>query len=177
MTMLIWCFCGTIAQSTNDSLRSIQNQLQDSSQKKYDKIINRVFSQNKFVNLSSSSGNFINKEKGIKNKDVLFYILTTTLLMLGIFKMFYSRYFYNIFRVFFNTSLRQNQLTDMLLQAKLPSLIFNIFFMISGGIYIWSLLNYYHLFKSGDNIVILTICILALGLVYLRKFFSLIFIG
>ena len=64
----------------------------------------------------------------------MFYLIAGIVLLLAFFKYFNSRYFTNLFRVFFNTSLRQSQLTDQLLQAKLPSLLFNLFFILSGGI-------------------------------------------
>ncbi|MEJ7609575.1 MAG: hypothetical protein WKF88_00190 [Ferruginibacter sp.] len=59
---------------------------------------------------------------------VFFYIIIAVLLFLGIMKTVYSRYFNTLFRVFFNTSLRQNQLTDQLEQAVVPSFLLICFF-------------------------------------------------
>ena len=96
----------------------------------YEMILNEELKKNKFINLAQRPVSA--KNKNIKehhdSKEYLFYLLAGIFLIFGFFKVFYSTYFNNIFRVFFNTSLRQNQLTDLLLQAKLPSLIFNIFF-------------------------------------------------
>lgn len=182
------CYVRSTAQSKNDSALSIsktdsieaalrQTQREDSSSKKYGNVIKRILDQNNFISYSGPSVYLINKTKADKNKDILFYMFCTILLLLGILKIFYSRYFYNIFRVFFNTSLRQNQLTDLLLQAKLPSLIFNIFFVLSTGFYTWSILNYYHLPKQANNYIILSGCIGAIGFVYIGKFLCLKFIG
>jgi hypothetical protein len=98
-------------------------------------------------------------------------------LLLAIFKVLYTKYFNNIFRVFFNTSLRQNQLTDLLIQAKLPSLIFNAFFVISAGLYAWLLLNQFYPIKQSNNYLLLAISVLSVGVLYLGKFLALKIIG
>ena len=71
--------------------------------------------------------------------DLIFYIFLGLLLFLALMKAAFGRYFSNLTRVFFNTSLKQSQLTDQLLQAKLPSLLMNMFFVVMGGMYIFLL--------------------------------------
>ena len=71
--------------------------------------------------------------------DLIFYIFLGLLLFLALMKAAFGRYFSNLTRVFFNTSLKQSQLTDQLLQAKLPSLLMNIFFVVMAGMYIFLL--------------------------------------
>ena len=71
--------------------------------------------------------------------DVLFYLLAALVFYFGILRTAYSKYFTTLFRVFFNSSLRQSQLTDQLLQSKLPSLLFNLLFLIAGGLYVYLL--------------------------------------
>jgi hypothetical protein len=99
------------------------------------------------------------------------------ILLLAFLKYFYSRYFNNLFRVFFNTSLRQSQLTDQLLQAKLPSFLFNIFFVISGGIYVYVLLSHFQLAKAGNEWIYVFSSIALMGLIYIIKFCTLKFTG
>ena len=79
--------------------------------------------------------------------------------------------------MFFNTSLRQSQLTDQLLQAKLPSLLFNLFFILIGGYYIFLLMAIFGKITFGDWPVVLPICIIALLLIYLVKYWVLKFAG
>ncbi|MEP7111225.1 MAG: DUF4271 domain-containing protein, partial [Ferruginibacter sp.] len=95
----------------------------------------------------------------------------------GFFRFFYTRYFNNLFRVFFNASLRQSQLTDQLLQAKLPSLFFNILFVIIGGLYVYLLLRYYGWISDQDFWPVLFYCTLSLGIIYLIKLITLKFTG
>lgn len=139
--------------------------------------IDVLLKQHKYINIDSPPVSFGTKEKTKKGKEILFYLLGILVLLLSIFKAFYSKYFNNIFRVFFNTSLRQNQLTDLLLQAKLPSLIFNIFFVISAGLYSWLIFRHYQLLKEPDNYLYLATAVLFIAAIYFGKYIALKIIG
>jgi len=145
--------------------------------KTYQSILNELLKKNKLINLTQKPVSLKNHKEQHHSKEYLFYLLAGIMLLFGFFKIFYARYFNNIFRVFFNTSLRQNQLTDLLLQAKLPSLIFNLFFAVTGGLYLWLLLHYYHLITEESNKKALVICILTISFIYIIKFCVLKFIG
>jgi len=112
-----------------------------------------------------------------ESRDPFFYILLLMVFMLGIFKLAYARYFYNLVRVFFNSSLRQSQLTDQLLQARLPSLLFNIFFTFVAGYYVYQLLLYYKVLTISDGLLMVPFCILAVLAIYLVKYLVLQFAG
>lgn len=133
--------------------------------------------RNKLLNSEAEPVSFSVQLKKENNKDEMFYLIAGMLLVLAFFKYFYSRYFANLFRVFFNSSLRQSQLTDQLLQAKLPSLLFNIFFIISGGIYIYILLLHYQVINNSEKWVMLISSIALLGLIYFVKYCTLKFTG
>lgn len=145
--------------------------------KSYHSIINDLLSSNKFINVKDAPFYFITEKKQFAGKEFVFYILFSVVLMLAIFKTFYNSYFNNLFRVFFNTSLRQTQLTDQLLQAKLPSFILNIFFTISAGIFLWLLFTYYRPPHLINTELLLLFCILGIGVLYFVKYCTLKFIG
>lgn len=145
--------------------------------KSYDTILRDVLSANKYINFTSNAQPVLNVVRKNNGKEWLFYLLAADILLLGIFKAFYSKYFNNIFRVFFNTSLRQNQLTDILLQARLPSLIFNLFFILNGGIFLYLILVNSLPQASGFRIIFPAICIASLGVIYTGKYFTLKLIG
>lgn len=111
------------------------------------------------------------------SEDVIFYILLVVIAALSFLRFFYLRYFNNLFRVFFNTSLRQSQLTDQLLQAKLPSLFFNIVAVISGGLFSYFLLKYAGVFLQSNPFTVIIVCSLCTGAIYLLKFITLKFTG
>jgi hypothetical protein len=115
--------------------------------------------------------------KKVQNKQPFFYLILTLFFALGITRTFFSRYFNTLFRVFFNTSLRQNQLTDQLEQAKLPSLIFNLFFVSTTGLYSYFLLHYFYSSHQKLDWYILFVCIAAVAICYLVKYLSLKFTG
>jgi hypothetical protein len=133
-----------------------------------------VFGRNKFVDVNEKATSFIISEREAPGKELLFYIIVGFLLLVGLCKVFYNKYVHNVFRVFFNTSLRQNQLTDILLHSTLASLIFNVLFTISAGIYLWFiLLND----RSGydKDIILLPFCVVLIMLIYIVKFIGLKF--
>jgi len=162
-----------------DSLKikdSILNLAQTFSQKRYTRD-SLLFSKNKYINFKGKPIYLIELPHTVSGKEFLFYILCLTLLILGLFKTFFKGYFNNLFRVFFNTSLKQTQLADQLQQATLPSFILNIFFTVTGGIYIWLLFSFYHPPRLFNGEMLLPFCILSLAVLYFFKFCILKFMG
>ena len=133
--------------------------------------------KNKLLNSDAEPVSLAVQLKKAKSRDTFFYLIAGMVLLLAFLKYFYSRYFSNLFRVFFNTSLRQNQITDQLLQAKLPSFLFNIFFIISGGIYVYALLSHYQLTGADNKWAFVFSSIALMGLIYFIKFCTLKFTG
>ena len=138
---------------------------------------NTVVFKNKLLNSEAEPVSLAVQLRNPESRDTFFYLIAGLVLLLACLKYFYSRYFTNLFRVFFNTSLRQNQITDQLLQAKLPSFLFNIFFVISAGMYAYVLLSHYHLTNGGNDWVFLFTSILVMGFIYFIKFCTLKFTG
>lgn len=128
-----------------------------------------------FINSTAPPVSQVVTLKKRQGKEFIFYTLTALVLVLAFFRYFFARYFATLFQVFFNTSLRQSQLTDQLLQARLPSLLFNIFFVITGGFYVYSLLIYFGWVPANNTWLQALLCIGAIALVYLVKFIGLKF--
>ena len=116
-------------------------------------------------------------DKKHETPDAFFYIIASLFLLLGLLRTIFSRYFTTMFRVFFNTSLRQNQLTDQLEQAALPSLLFNVFFMLSMGLYIYFFYEHYNPDNEKNNWAYVGLCVLAVGICYTVKYLSMLFMG
>ena len=145
--------------------------------KNFRNISNDLLSHNKYINVKDPPVFFMEQERFASGKEFLFYAIAAILLILGIFKTFYRAYFNNLFRVFFNTSLRQSQLSEQLLQATLPSFILNIFFTITGGIYLWLLFNHFHPLTIVNSKLLLPFCLAAIAILYFSKYILLKFIG
>jgi Domain of unknown function (DUF4271) len=137
----------------------------------------KLLDSNFLLNTKGASQTLDIISKKVQNKQPFFYLILALFFVLGIARALFSRYFNTLFRVFFNTSLRQNQLTDQLEQAKVPSLIFNIFFIITTGLYTYFLLHFYYSNHQKLDWYILFVCVAAIGISYIVKYLSLKFTG
>ena len=139
--------------------------------------LKELLKDNFLLNFKASPQAQVQQLKKGRQHFYFFYLLLGLGLFLGIVRAINGRYFNTLFRVFFNTSLRQSQLTDQLEQAKLLSLFYNIFFSINLGLFIYLLVENY----LGDFQNIhwrwLQYCLGAPILIYLLKYIILVFIG
>lgn len=115
-------------------------------------------------------------ERKRTSKDEMFYLLLGLLLFLAFIKLIFSRYFSNIFRLFFQPSFRQKQTREQLQQNNLPSLLLNLFFIFSCGAYVSFLLTYYHVTHLGFWLLLLYSS-LSLLILYAGKYLFLTFAG
>ncbi len=158
----------------NILLLPISNTLQNNnSQIGWDSILtpfNAAFT----ITINSKASNNNNLYPGVikksESKDFVFYFILTLFLFLGILNAVFKNYFNTMIRVFFKTSLRQSQLTDQLMQAKLPSLCLNIFSVLVTGFYIFTLLNYNKIIGFNQLDVLIFSC-LAVFVIYVGKYF------
>ena len=111
------------------------------------------------------------------SKDSLFYLIVGILFYFASIRIFFEKYFSNLMTLFFRVSLRQQQIREQVLQTPLPSLLLNILFVISAGLYACFLLHYSR-WGAGVNFWILYLnCMGLLAAIYLVKFVVLKFIG
>ncbi len=143
----------------------------------YNSIIQRVLEHNQYLNASGTPVATDARQKPVAQGDFLFYLLLALVLFLACLRFFFERYFNNLFRVFFNTSLRQSQLTDQLLQAKQVSLFFNILFACTGGLYIYFLLAHFNWIRNDNSLLVAGICIVSVAVIYFLKYLVLKFTG
>ncbi len=170
----------TIGQVKDSSLRpTIQNDnLLTLSKSK--QVYGTLLDSCMFLNSKATPQSLFTELHKHSNNQKGFYIVALLFVFFGIVKFSFSKYFSTLFSVFFNTTLRQNQLTDQLEQAKLPSLIFNGLFVITGGFYLYSLIEFFSnaaITKKTININYFLISIAAVAVCYIVKYFTLIFIG
>lgn len=104
------------------------------------------------------------------DKNLLFYLLVSLLLICAFLKNNFPKYFNDLFRLFFRTTLKQRQIKEQLMQTPLPSLLLNGFFVISAGLYVTFLLEYFKLNPLDNFWLLYFYCCLGLSGVYLVKF-------
>lgn len=111
-----------------------------------------------------------------ESKDYLFYLLYGIILLLAFIKVVFPKYFRNLFLLFFQTSLRQKQTREQLLQDTLASLLINLLFIISAGLFIsllmitkgWLRLPFWTLYAYVTGVLIA---------IYAGKYLFLVFAG
>jgi hypothetical protein len=107
----------------------------------------------------------------------MFYLFCGILLLLSFLRLAFFKYFLDLFKVFFNTSMRQKQIREQLSQAPLPSLLLNIFFFIIGGIFLYFLFDHYRALPTDSVALMVILCILALAALYLGKYVFVTMLG
>ena len=111
-----------------------------------------------------------------ESKDDLFYLMAGIIFYLGFIRAVFSKYFGNLFLLFLQTSLRQKQTREQLLQENLASLFMNLLFFISTGLYI-SLVIKYENWTNASFWWLALFCAALLILIYLGKYLFLLFAG
>lgn len=116
------------------------------------------------------------QERQRNSKDELFYIVAGLMLFLAFIKLVFGKYFKNIFRLFFQPTFRQKQTREQLLQNNFPSLLYNLFFILSGSVYIALLIQYFNV-TSYPFIWLFLYAAIFLTLLYFFKYIFLVFAG
>jgi len=112
-------------------------------------------------------------KKVFSGKEYLFYYLIFLFILFGLLRRAFAKYFYDLFRVFFKTTLKQRQTQEQLLQSSLASVFMNSFFVLSAGLYANFLLQYFHFVISDNFWLQYVYCVGALAAIYLAKFIGL----
>jgi len=111
-----------------------------------------------------------------QGKEAIFYALIGLLIFFALVKNGFRRYMQDLVKLFFRTTVNQRQVKEQLLQSPLPSLLLNLFFLLSVGMFVTLLLQY---FRLGDYPfwLLYAYTVLALAGIYGIKFLSLKLLG
>ena len=110
------------------------------------------------------------------SKDALFYLILGVVFLLAFIKLVFPKFFRNLFMLFFQTSLRQKQTREQLLQDSWASLLVNLLFFLSAGLFITLLTKY----KSWSSLPFWTLygyITAFIVLIYIGKFLFISFAG
>lgn len=105
-----------------------------------------------------------------RSNDGLFYFVLALILYFALIRLFFYKYLSTLFTVFFRASLRQQQLREQLLQAPLPALLLNIFFLVNAGAYL-AFLSHHYQFSFAQNFwSTATYCVIFVAVIYIIKY-------
>lgn len=108
--------------------------------------------------------------KKFNGEEILFYSLVALLIFYAIIKLLFPKYFNDLFRVYFQTTLKQTQVREQLLQTPLPSLLLNGFFIITGGMYAAFLVEHFKLAPKFGFWQLWLYCGILLSIIYMMKY-------
>ncbi|HEX7844468.1 MAG TPA: DUF4271 domain-containing protein [Chitinophagaceae bacterium] len=111
--------------------------------------------------------------KVFNGKELLFYVLIALLLVFALIKQAFPKYFTDLFRLFFRTTLKQRQVREQLMQTPLPSLLMNGFFVICTSLYATFLFLHFRLIDEADFWLYFLYSCLGLSAIYFVKFVGL----
>jgi len=137
----------------------------------------QILKRHPFFKFNARAVSLSSDKKQFQGKEPLFYVITAVVIVFALLKLAFAKYFNDLLRVFFRTTLKQRQIKEQLIQTPLPSLMFNGFFVASAGLYLNFLLHYFK-FTPFDNFWLLYLyCCLGLSIIYLVKYVGLIICG
>lgn len=118
----------------------------------------------------------VSQDRQVDSKDGLFYLVVGMVAFLAALKILFPRYFQNLFSLFTQTSFRQKQTRDQLLQDNLASLLSNCFFVASTSLFV-ALLAQRQGWLQMQFWWLLLYCAATLAIIYLCKYLFLLFSG
>jgi len=130
----------------------------------------KTLANNPYFNFPGKRQIQLMQERHPSSKDYLFYLLFLLLLYFGLIKVLFEKYVNAFFLLFFRPSMRKQQIQEQLLQTPLPSLLLNILFFISAGLYCSFLVNYYYAPKQIEFPFLFVFWGTSILILYLLKF-------
>ncbi len=129
-----------------------------------------------FLNVEASPAQFSEqKRQPGANSNLFFYIILAVVFLYAAFVYFFRKYLQDVFRIYFNTSLNQSQITDQLRQNELPSLFANLVFIVAIALFASQCIS--GSVSKETQIRYLVSAAVLLTVIYLVKYFSLKFTG
>lgn len=116
-------------------------------------------------------------EREWQGKEVIFYSIVGLLILFALIKNNFRRYLSDLFGSYFRTTVRQRQIKEQLLQDPLPSLLFNIFFVLSGALFVGLLVDHFSVAEDIPFWMLTFYSAIALAVIYTGKFLLLKFFG
>src|ERR1044072_7376561 len=143
----------------------------------YDIFLRSLAGKNMFLQANKPRYYDLNVLRPYKDLDWLGYLVTGIVLLLGIIRMAYLKYFSYLFRAFLTPTLSQRQLKDQLSQSPFPNFLLNAFFIVSVGVYLYLLMYRKQYIFNADGWLLIPGLIMLVAVIYVTKYLVLRFCG
>jgi hypothetical protein len=140
----------------------------------------RVLKENPYYNVQGKPVLRTFQVRKVSGKEGLFYLFAVLFFLLAVLRVSFGKYFQNLFTVFFRASMKQKQIREQLLQTPLPSLLLNLLFVTSAGLYAVFILHERANSSTAGGIdfwLLYAYSIAGLTIIYLGKYFVLKMLG
>jgi hypothetical protein len=143
----------------------------------YDQYLKTLTASNIFLKKDKPHRLDLNPIRNYRDLDWLVYVMGGVVLLLGIIRLSYLKYFNDLFRAFMNPTLSQRQLKDQLSQSPFPNFLLNAFFVISLAMYLYLLMFRQNYIPTNNAWMVIPALIILVALVYSVKYVMLRFCG
>jgi Domain of unknown function (DUF4271) len=116
-------------------------------------------------------------ERKPPSTDWIFYLLLGLTFYLAIFRQIFPRYLNELAAVYSHSSVKARQWKEKFHSSQLPSLLLNLFFFMSGGVFLFFMIRYLNEKPAYPEWLQIIACMSFLALLYLGKFIILKFMG
>lgn len=132
-----------------------------------------VLRKDAFFNFSGKAVWGNGEIKKSQGKEGIFYFIAGLLVYFGLIRLFFGRYLNDILSLFFRATMKQQQIRDQLLQAPIPSMVLNFFYIITCSSFFTFAALHYNFTRVSNCWLLLAYCMGILTVIYLVKFISL----
>lgn len=143
----------------------------------YDIFMRNLAAKNRYLHPGKPRYFDLNVVRPFKDLDWLVYLIGGVVMLLGVIRLAYLKYFSDLFRAFLNPTLSQRQLKDQLSQSPFPNFLLNVFFAVSLGVYLYLLMYRQQYIFNADAWLLIPGLILLVALIYGIKHVVLRFCG
>lgn len=136
-----------------------------------------LLQENKWLNAEQTTEIRPEQKRNPTTNNGIFYYLLGVAALLAFNRKMFDHFFNNIYRIFFNLTLRQKQIREQLMQARLPNIMYDLFFILVFGLLLYFLIFYDEPTLRETNWLLLLVCTLAVFVLYIVKMLVLNFMG
>jgi hypothetical protein len=135
-----------------------------------------LYTHHPYYNFTNATRRSISNRQW-QGKEAIFYSLVGLLIFFALVKNGFYRYIQDLLKIFFRTTVRQRQIKEQLVQSPLPSLLLNIFFLLSLGMFLALLIQHWGFGRHYNFWLLFLYCVVGLIAIYTVKYSVLKFIG